>query len=110
MPDACLMFFDEVLAFDHVRKQIQLIVTADLGSRQKPADAYKPTRSERSRGGWKSAWRRADSQDSEERQAARQTGHHQPYKVKKDYLAAVARIKEYIAAGDVFSDRAFAAF
>ena len=35
VPDACLMFFDEVLAFDHVRKQIQLIVTADLG-RQKP--------------------------------------------------------------------------
>src|SRR6202789_3883306 len=27
IPDACLMFFDEVLAFDHVRKQIQLIVT-----------------------------------------------------------------------------------
>ncbi len=39
VPDACLMFFDEVLAFDHVRKQIQLIVTADL-SRQKPAAAY----------------------------------------------------------------------
>ncbi len=29
-PDACLMFFDEVLAFDHVRKQILLMVTADL--------------------------------------------------------------------------------
>ena len=39
IPDACLMFFDEVLAFDHVRKQILLMVTADLG-RQKPAAAY----------------------------------------------------------------------
>ena len=39
VPDACLMFFDEVLAFDHVRKQILLMVTADLG-RQKPAAAY----------------------------------------------------------------------
>ena len=39
VPDACLMFFDEVLAFDHVRKQIQLMVTVDLG-RQKPAAAY----------------------------------------------------------------------
>ncbi|MGA7351835.1 MAG: anthranilate synthase component I, partial [Acidobacteriaceae bacterium] len=28
MPDACLMFFDEVLAFDHVKKEILLIVTA----------------------------------------------------------------------------------
>src|SRR5271156_3160356 len=40
IPDACLMFFDEVLAFDHVRKQILLMVTADL-SRQKAAAAYK---------------------------------------------------------------------
>src|ERR1700759_430633 len=39
IPDACLMFYDEVLAFDHVRKQIQLMVTADLG-RLKPAAAY----------------------------------------------------------------------
>ena len=30
LPDACLMFFDEILAFDHVRKEILLIVTADL--------------------------------------------------------------------------------
>ena len=30
MPDACLMFFDQVLAFDHVKKEILLIVTADL--------------------------------------------------------------------------------
>jgi anthranilate synthase component 1 len=28
VPDACLLFFDEVLAFDHVRKQIWLVVTA----------------------------------------------------------------------------------
>src|SRR5271165_845810 len=39
MPDACLMFFDEVLAFDHVKKAILLIVTADL-SRMKPKAAY----------------------------------------------------------------------
>ena len=30
VPDACLLFFDEVLAFDHVRKQIWLVVTADV--------------------------------------------------------------------------------
>ena len=39
MPDACLMFFDEVLAFDHVKQAILLIVTADL-SRMKPKAAY----------------------------------------------------------------------
>src|SRR5262249_38808937 len=39
VPDACLLFFDQVLAFDHVRKQIWLMVTADvtLGS---PENAY----------------------------------------------------------------------
>jgi len=39
IPDACLLFFDEVLAFDHVRKQIWMVVTADvtLGS---PDEAY----------------------------------------------------------------------
>ncbi len=37
VPDACLMFFDQVLAFDHVKKEIHLIVTADL-AREKAAD------------------------------------------------------------------------
>ena len=40
LPDACLMFFDEVLAFDHVKKEILLlIVTADL-RHHKPQAAY----------------------------------------------------------------------
>ena len=30
VPDACLLFFDEVLAFDHVRKEIWLVETADV--------------------------------------------------------------------------------
>ena len=36
VPDACLMFFDQVLAFDHVKKEIHLIVTSDL-AREKAA-------------------------------------------------------------------------
>ena len=39
VPDACLLFFDEVLAFDHVRKQIWLVVTADV-TLAKPDEAY----------------------------------------------------------------------
>ena len=30
IPDARLLFFDEVLAFDHVRKEIWLVVTANV--------------------------------------------------------------------------------
>src|SRR6202048_2035634 len=39
VPDACLMFFDQVLAFDHVKKEIHLIVTADL-TREPREGAY----------------------------------------------------------------------
>ena len=39
VPDACLLFFDEVLAFDHVRKEIMLVVTADV-SKGAAAAAY----------------------------------------------------------------------
>src|SRR5947209_10308251 len=39
VPDAHLMFFDQVLAFDHVKKEIHLIVTADL-AREAREGAY----------------------------------------------------------------------
>ncbi len=97
MPEACLMFFDTVLAFDHVKKEILLIATADL-QRHKPQTAYA------------NAVRRLH--DLERRLAkplpkpARHTAHgklHLKARTRKqDYLAAVQRIKDYIAAGDVF--------
>jgi anthranilate synthase component 1 len=44
VPDACLMFFDQVLAFDHVKKEIHLIVTADFSrDKRKPAEVYAAT-------------------------------------------------------------------
>ena len=97
VPDACLMFFDEVLAFDHVRKQIQLIVTADL-SRQKPADAYKDAQQRLARLEKRLARPIPKQRGKAPRGKLAITSHTK----KKDYLAAVARIKEYIAAGDVF--------
>ncbi len=39
VPDACLMFFDQVIAFDHVKKEIHLIATVDL-TREKKDGAY----------------------------------------------------------------------
>ena len=97
VPDACLLFFDEVLAFDHVRKEIWLVVTADL-TRGKAAGAYE------------NAVARLDKL---EKQLAQPLPHLAEYKgksqlkvrhrtAKKDFLASVDRIKEYIAAGDVF--------
>ncbi|HET6207047.1 MAG TPA: anthranilate synthase component I, partial [Terracidiphilus sp.] len=97
LPDACLMFFDEVLAFDHVRKEIWLIVTADV-TLVSPAKAYDD------------ALRRLARMEKRLAQplpklAARKA--RGKLKVthrtrKRDYLAGVERTKEYIAAGDVF--------
>jgi anthranilate synthase component I len=97
VPDACLLFFDEVLAFDHVRKEIWLVVTADV-TIERPDAAYDKAvkrlgklerrlqqplpkiRSIRAQGKLKVAHRTR----------------------KRDYTRAVERTKEYIAAGDVF--------
>ena len=39
VPDCALMFFDRLLAFDHLRHQIHIIATADV-SRESPKKAY----------------------------------------------------------------------
>src|SRR5260370_6273146 len=39
LPDADLMFFDRLLAFDHLRHQIHIVATADI-SRDSPRVAY----------------------------------------------------------------------
>ena len=54
VPDACLMFFDQVLAFDHVKKEIHLMVTADL-TREAREGAYE--RAVRRLNDWRSGWR-----------------------------------------------------
>jgi anthranilate synthase component 1 len=97
IPDACLMFFDEVLAFDHVRKQIQLIVTADL-SRQKPAAAYADAKQRLGRLEKRLARPLPKIRHARPKGKLSVTSHT----LKKDFLASVARIKEYIAAGDIF--------
>jgi anthranilate synthase component 1 len=102
IPDACLLFFDEVLAFDHVRKEIWLVVTTDV-TKQKPAKAYEL------------AVGRLDKLEKRILQplpklvahVGRKSTKNRPLKVKyrtskKDYVAAVERTKEYIRAGDVF--------
>jgi len=99
IPDACLLFFDEVLAFDHVRKEIWLVVTADVSGGNAGA-AYDRVVARLNR--------------LEKRLArplptlaAGKAGAPRKLKVKhrtakKDYLRAVERTKEYIRAGDVF--------
>jgi anthranilate synthase component 1 len=99
IPDACLLFFDEVLAFDHVRKEIWLIVTADVSGR-KAADAYERAVLRLNRLEKRLA-------QPLPKMGARKPAHTGKLKIKyrtakKDFLTAIKRTKEYIAAGDVF--------
>ncbi len=99
IPDACLLFFDEVLAFDHVRKEIWLVATSDV-SKGSAGAAY--TR----------AIARLNALEKRLTQPLPKLGAHKsaaPGKLKvkhrtakRDFLHAVKRTKEYIRAGDVF--------
>jgi anthranilate synthase component 1 len=97
VPDACLLFFDEVLAFDHVRKEIWLVVTADV-SKNKPSEAYDTA----VRGLDKLEKRLAQPLPKLPAQRDKGKLKVQRRTAKKDFLASVARTKEYIAAGDIF--------
>jgi anthranilate synthase component 1 len=94
VPDACLMFFDQVLAFDHVKKEILLIATADL-----------------TRGGsYEQAVRRLDKLEKRLAQTLPKQRHKpvtgklkmEPRTSRARFLKSVEKAKEYIASGDVF--------
>jgi len=97
VPDACLMFFDQVIAFDHVKKEIHLMVTSDL-TREKKAGAYE---------------RAVQRLNRLERRLANALPKPRKNKVdgklkldartpKAKFLKSVEMTKEYIAAGDIF--------
>jgi anthranilate synthase component 1 len=97
LPDSCLMFFHEVLVFDHIRKEMLLIVTADV-THQKPAQAYD------------NALKRLNKMEKQlatplprlRKKTVSGKVKLEPQTRKKDFLKAVETAKEYIAAGDVF--------
>src|ERR1700720_3167805 len=99
VPDACLMFFDQVLAFDHVKKEIHLMVTADL------------TREARE-GAYERAVRRLNKMEKRLASALPLRRKKKPegkLKVssrtsKAAVLKAVEKTKEFMAPGDVFRE------
>ena len=101
LPDAELMFFDRLLAFDHLRHQIHIVAAADVAA-ETPRKAY--DRALR------------DIAALERKLAAglspalwRKSAKPKPGKFKihsgtkrESFLQGVKRCKEYIAAGDIF--------
>ena len=96
-PDACLMFFDQVLAFDHVKKEIHLMVTADL-QREPGEGAYERSVKRLNR------LEKRLAQELPKRKRSRELGKLKivPRTTKAAFLKSVRAAKEYIASGDVF--------
>jgi anthranilate synthase component 1 len=101
LPDAELMFFDRLLAFDHLRHQIHIMAAADV-SRESPRRAYD---------------RAVRDIAAIERKLAsglrsgllRKPASAKPAKLKihagtsrNHFMRGVERCKEYIAAGDIY--------
>ncbi len=99
VPDCVLMFFDRVLAFDHLRHQIHIVASADV-TREAPRVAYERAVKDIARiekklaAGWKPANWRKTVPKSKLKTRARTP--------KAKFLESVRRAKEYIAAGDIF--------
>jgi anthranilate synthase component 1 len=99
LPDGVFMFYDRLLAFDHLRHQLHIIAAADVRN-VKPRAAYD---------------RAIADLDALEKKLVsglrvrRLSREHKPAKIKlhartkpQEYIAAVKKGKEYIAAGDIF--------
>jgi anthranilate synthase component I len=100
VPDCVLMFFDRLLAFDHLRHQIHIIANSDV-SRESPKRAYERALKDialiekrLATGLRPSHWQRSNPRKGS-------------LKVKSGtnrerYIRNVERAKQYIAAGDIF--------
>ncbi|HEY1801639.1 MAG TPA: anthranilate synthase component I [Terriglobales bacterium] len=101
IPDCILMFFDRLLAFDHLRHQIHIIAMADVSS-ESPRRAYDRAvadiavlEKKLERGLRPLHWKTVAAKKNPKLKV--QTGTDQ-----KKFTQIVNRAKEYIAAGDIF--------
>jgi anthranilate synthase component 1 len=101
LPDAELMFFDRLLAFDHLRHQIHITAAADV-SRESPRRAYDRALGDMAaierklaRGLSPAVWRKSARSSAGKLKIDARTR-------RADFLRGVERCKEYIAAGDIF--------
>ena len=101
LPDCELMFFDRLLAFDHLRHQIHIVAAADV-LRESPRQAYDravrdiAALERKLAAGLRSmTWRKASEGKAGKLKIHAATSRPQ-------FLRSVERCKEYIAAGDIF--------
>ena len=104
IPDCLMMFFDRVLAFDHLRHQIHIIAIADVGA-ESPRKAYERAKRDinalerKLAGGLK---RKLALSPAASTKTGKSELKPRANTSRKKFIAAVERAKEYIAAGDIF--------
>jgi anthranilate synthase component I len=101
LPDCGLMFFDRILAFDHLLHQIHIIAAADV-SGESPRRAYERAIADIATLEKKLAGGLRPKQWQTRRGKARGSLNLHAATSRKEFLAAVERSKQYIAAGDIF--------
>jgi anthranilate synthase component 1 len=101
LPDCELMFFDRLLAFDHLRHQIHIVAAADV-TRESPRKAYDRAlrdiavlEKKLAAGLSPAVWRKASPRKPVKLKIHASTS-------RANFLRSVERCKEYIAAGDIF--------
>jgi anthranilate synthase component 1 len=101
LPDCVLMFFDRLLAFDHLHHQIQIIAAADV-SAESPRKAY--DRAVRDIAALEKKLSSGLSPRIWQKRAARSRGKLKVISrtARKKFEESVERAKEYIRAGDIF--------
>src|ERR1700692_1812949 len=101
LPDAELMFFDRLLAFDHLRHQIHIVAAADV-AHESPRRAYDRAirdiaalERKLAAGLTPALWRKSAKAKAGKLKVHAGTK-------RETFLRGVERCKEYIAAGDIF--------
>ncbi len=101
IPDAAFMFFDRLLAFDHVRHQIHIIAAADVrkGSLKQAYDraARDIAAIEKKLAGGITVRHRKKAKKSKAPSAKPRA-----ILTREEYMNNIVKAKEYIAAGDIF--------
>lgn len=101
LPDGELMFYDRLLAFDHLRHQIHIVAAANV-SEETPRRAYDRAirdiatlERKLAQGLTPAFWRKPAKTKTGKLKVHAGTN-------RRDFLRGVERCKEYIAAGDIF--------
>ena len=100
LPDCVLMFFDRLLAFDHLRHQIHIIASADV-SGESPRRAYDRAAADIAMLEKKLA---AGLRPAHWHKTSKPTGKLKVHAgtTRPRFVESVERAKQYIAAGDIF--------